>query len=56
MGEERKYTTIALDKKTTYMKLLNVQHEMENKIGNRLSFSDVISFLCEKYDKKENNE
>jgi len=51
VSEDRKYTTIALNKESTYTELLDVQHEMEKRLKKKLSFSDVIDWLIESWRK-----
>ena len=46
VSEERKYTTIALNKESTYTTLLDIQHSMEKEMKLKLSFSQVIDVLC----------
>lgn len=46
-----KYTTIALKKKT-YMRLLAMQHKLEDCDGSKKSFSDTVDILIEMVNKK----
>jgi hypothetical protein len=46
VSEDRKYTTIALDKESTYITLLDIQHSIEKEMKLKLSFSQVIDILC----------
>jgi hypothetical protein len=45
---ERKYTTVALNK-VTYSALLSIQHVLEVKLNRKMSFSDVVKHLCDKW-------
>lgn len=53
VSEERKYTTIALNKTGTYPGLLDAQHEMEKRLKKKLSFSDVIDWLLKLWGEKK---
>jgi hypothetical protein len=48
---EKKYTTIALDRKSHAI-LMDVKHDLEKELHCSWSFGKVIIYLCERYGKE----
>ena len=51
MEQEKKYTTIALDKKS-HDALMDIKHDFEKETHSSWSFGRVIVELCERYAKE----